>query len=131
MIQIADIKTGKDASGKHIDTQIIFYIDRDKVTCHCYNTTQLILVNGHGYRRLIDEFLKPFFESKSALCLDEISEFNEQALVSLGSKTVKRSNVKHAGGSTSLWCTKCDYAAKSRVAQEISQPSQFPLKRLS
>ena len=95
-----------------IDTQIIFYIDRDKVTCHCYNTTQLILVHGHGYKRLIDEFLKPFFESKIAMCLDEISDFNEQALVSLGSKTVKRSNVKHAGGSTSLWCTKCDYATK-------------------
>ena len=31
VIRIADIKTGKDASGKHIDTQVIFFIDRDKV----------------------------------------------------------------------------------------------------
>ena len=116
IIKIADAKVGNDVSGKHIDTQIIFFIDRDKVTCHCYNTTQRILVNGHGYARLIEVFLKPFFMSKISMNLDEIEQFNEHALDTLGSKKVKRSNVKHFGGSTSLWCTKCDYAAKSRVA---------------
>ena len=116
IIKIADIKTGVDASGNQVDTQIIFFIDRDKVTCHFYNTTQRILVNGHGYARLIEVFLKPFFESKIALNLEDIKNFNEHALDTLGPKRVKRSDVRYTGGSTSLWCTKCDFAAKSRVA---------------
>ena len=60
VVKIADVKTGKDVSGKHIDTQIVFFSNRDKIVLHCYNTTQLILVNGHGYSDFIQMFLKPF-----------------------------------------------------------------------
>ena len=48
IIQIGGIRSGKDSSGKFVDSQIVFLSDRDKVTCHFYNTTQKILVNGHG-----------------------------------------------------------------------------------
>ena len=50
--------------GNHIDTQVVFYVNRDKVVLHCYNTTQLILVNGHGYLNLVEALLKPYFEAK-------------------------------------------------------------------
>ena len=60
-VSIASVKTGKEINGKHIDTQIIFFANRDKVVCHFYNTTQLIMCNGHGYANLIEIFLKPFF----------------------------------------------------------------------
>ena len=114
-VTIADVKTGKDITGKHIDTQIVLFLNRDKVVLHCYNTTQLILVNGHGYAKLIEMFLIPFFESKVNINNVEIDTFNKNALETLGSRMVKRSDVKYKGGPTYLWCTKCDFAAKSRT----------------
>ena len=72
VVKIADIETRKEATGKHIDTLIVFYANGGKVVCHFYNTTQLILVNGHGYANLVNTFLKPFFESKVALNIDRI-----------------------------------------------------------
>ena len=30
-VKIADLKTGKDVGGKHIDTQVIFFLNRDKM----------------------------------------------------------------------------------------------------
>ena len=124
IVRIADVKTGKDIGGKHIDTQIVFFANRDKVVLHCYNTTQLILVNGHGYAKLIEMFLKPYFESKIQMNLNEINVFNENALSSLGSKTVKRSDVKYTGGPTHLWCTRCDFAAKSRTSLQKHKKSE-------
>ena len=124
IVRIADVKAGRDIGGKHIDTQIVFFANRDKVVLHCYNTTQLILVNGHGYAKLIQMFLKPYFEYKIQMNINEIKVFNENALSSLGSKTVKRSNVKYAGGSTHLWCTRCDFAAKSRTSLQKHKKSE-------
>ena len=115
-VQIADVKMGKDVGGKHIDTQVVFFSNRDKVVLHCYNTTQLILVNGHGYAKFISMFLKPYFESKINLNREIIIKFNDSALETLENKKIKRSNVKYTRGPTHLWCTKCDFAAKSRPA---------------
>lgn len=115
-VRIVDMKTGKDVGGKHIDTQVIIFMNRDKVVLHCYNTTQLILVNGHGYSKLIDAFLKPYFEFKISMKVEEIKEFNETILSTFGNKTVKRSNVKYTGSPTFLWCTRCDFAAKSKAS---------------
>ena len=92
IVKIADVKTGKDIGGNHIDTQIVFFFNRDKVVLHCYNTTQLILTNGHGYTKLIEEFLKPYFESKISINMDDILKFNENALDVLGNKTTGRLN---------------------------------------
>ena len=116
IVRIADVKTGKDVGGKHIDTQIVFFSNRDKVVLHCYNTTQLILVNGHGYADFIKVCLKPFFEAKIKMNEEDIVRFNANVLDTLGSKRVKRSDVKYTGGATFLWCTRCDFAAKSRTA---------------
>ena len=82
----------------------MFFANIDKIVLHCYNTTQLILVNGHGYAKLIDVFLKHYFESTISLNIEAITKFNEAAFDVLRSKTVKRSNVKYAGaqGVTSL-----------------------------
>ena len=48
--------------------------------------------------------------------MEEIQKFNEYTLETQGAKRVKRSDVKYTGGSTFLWCTRCDFAAKSRTA---------------
>ena len=115
-IKVADVKIGKDTGGKNVDSKVVFFSNRDKIVCHFYNTTTLCLVNGHGYNKFINNFLKPYFESRIAMNLEEIKDYNEQALQVLINKADKRSNLKHTSGSTSLWCTKCDYAAKSRAA---------------
>ena len=41
-IKIADLKTGKGMTGKSIDSQVVFYFNDEKVTLHCFNTSQLI-----------------------------------------------------------------------------------------
>ena len=112
IIKIGGIKEGKESNGLSVDCQIIFFLNREKVVCHFYNTTQRILVNGHGYRSFINIFLKPFFTSKIDSSLTEIQAFNDMALDKLGNKSVKRSTVKYKGG-TPFTCKSCDFAAKS------------------
>ena len=46
-LRVACVKSGFEAGAKHVDTQIVFFINREKVTCYFYNTTLIILVNGH------------------------------------------------------------------------------------
>ena len=55
-VKIGGIIQGKEANGKHVNTQVVFYVDRDKIVCHLYNTTQLIMVNGHGYKNSLTFF---------------------------------------------------------------------------
>ena len=114
-VKLASVKTGRDVVGKHVDTQIVFFFDREKAVCHFYNTTQLILVNGHGYIKFVEEFLRPYFESKIAMNIRNITTFNEQALEVLGSKKVKRASVRYKGGST-YPCGRCDFAAQTITA---------------
>ena len=115
VVKIASVDIGKEGGGKHIDTVVVFYADKDKVVCHLYNTTQLILVNGHGYARLIEIFLKPFFESKISFNIPDIDDYNKQVLQTLGSKQVKRSTVKYKSGS-SFPCRECDFSARTLIA---------------
>jgi len=83
-IRVASVKSGQEVSGLHIDTQIVFFINRQKAVCHFYNTTQRIMINGHGYRNLVSDFLIPFFEKKITDYIHEIDKFNEQAEAELG-----------------------------------------------
>ena len=114
-IRIGGIKEGKENKGKHVNTQVVFLADRDKIVCHLYNTTQLILVNGHGYKKFVDLFLKPFLESKINSCLDDIEEFNNQVVKNLGPKTVKRADIKLKKGPL-FPCHNCDFISKSAQA---------------
>ena len=63
IIRVIGIKSGKDANGMHVVSQVVFYVNTYKIVCHFYNTTQLILVNGNGYKKFINIFLNPFFEA--------------------------------------------------------------------
>ena len=107
-IKVGGVKYGKENTGKHVNTKVVFFADREKVVCHFYNTTQLILINGHGYKKFIDLFLKPFLVSK----IYEIEQFNDDVIKKLGPKTVKRNDIKLKRG-PSFPCHSCDFAAKS------------------
>ena len=93
-IRIDTVKTGTEASGKHTDTQIVFFVNGCKAVCHFYNTTQLIMVNGTGYKSLVYDFLAPFFEAKIDSVKSEIKLVNEQALQNLNGKSIKRGDMK-------------------------------------
>ena len=112
VVKIASVELGRESAGKHIDTVIVFFVNRDKVVCHMYNTTQLILVKGHGYANLIEIFVKLFFESKISFNMEEIASYNIEILQTLGAKQVKRSTVKYKSGS-SFPCKACDLSAHS------------------
>ena len=114
-VKVAGVKAGIDASGNTVDTQIVFYGDREKIVCHMYHTTQLILVNGHGYKKFINIFLKPFFQSKINSCLEQINIYNGEVLIKLGINTVKRSSVRYKKGSP-FPCELCEFAAKTLSA---------------
>ena len=117
IIKVGGIKSGNDKNGMHVVSQVVFYVDRDKVVCHLYNTTQKILVNGHGYKRLIDIFLKPFFQSKVESCSREIENLNKEVSEKYGSKTVKRSSVKYSREPVHISaCNVCNSTFKSLSA---------------
>lgn len=40
-VKLASVKTGRDVVGKHVDTQIVFFFDREKAVCHFYNKRSL------------------------------------------------------------------------------------------
>ena len=64
-VRVASVNLGKDASDmKYVDAKVEFLVGKGKITCHFYNTTQRILINGHGYKNLSEFFLKPFFVSE-------------------------------------------------------------------
>ena len=128
-IRVATVKFGTEANGKHVDTQIIFFVDRYKVVCHFYNATQLILVNGVGYAKLVDEFLQPYFKAKVETNLKNIEAYNQHALETLGVKQVKRSSVKYKGGST-FPCSRCDFAAKTLKALGKHKTSEHSISVL-
>ena len=112
IIKVGGVKSAKESSGKHVNSKVVFFADRDKVVCHLYNTTQLILINGHGYKKFIDLFLKPFFVSKTSECIEEIEQVNDEVVRKFGSKTVKRTDIKFKRG-LSFPCHGCDFSAKS------------------
>ena len=112
LIKVGGIKSGRDANGMHVVSKVVFYVDRNKVVCHLYNTTQRIMVNGKGYEKLTEIFLKPLFQSKVDFYQKEINVLNEEVLKKFGPKVVKRSDVKFKEGS-SYPCFRCDLIFKS------------------
>ena len=125
IVKIRGMKSGKDTTGKNVVSQVVFLVDGSKIVCHFYNTTLLILVNGHGYQRFIDIFLKPFFQAKVNACPEEIQSLNQEVIEKC-SKTVKRSTVKYKGGS-SFPCNQCDHACKNLSALKKHKISDHSL----
>ena len=42
VVRVGGTKSGKDSKGWIVDSQIVFFGNRDKIVCHLYNTTQHI-----------------------------------------------------------------------------------------
>ena len=111
IVKVSGVKLGKECNGKHVNTQIVFYANRDKIVCHLYNTTQLILINGNGYQKFVNIFLKPFFESMINESLEAIENMNDEVSAKLVMRTVKRLTVKLKR--VAHTCHNCNYAGKT------------------
>ena len=68
-VKVNEFRAGKDLNDKHFDTKIVFLVNAQKVTMHCYNSTQNIMVNGSIYVEFIEKFLRPFFKNDALLLL--------------------------------------------------------------
>ena len=97
VIKVIGIKSGKDTNGMCVTSQVVFYSNSDKVVLHLYNTTQRILVNGHGYENFVEIFLKPFFLSKVQAYPQEIQRINEEVSQKFGAKAMTKPSVKKKG----------------------------------
>ena len=113
LIKVGGIKSGKDTNGMHVVSKAVFYLDKDKVVCHLYNTTQRIMGNGRGYKKFTEMFLRPLFQSKVDSYCKEIKVLNEEVAKKFGPRFVKRSDVKFKEGSA-YPCFRCDLTFKSQ-----------------
>ena len=143
VIKIQSVDSGTEKSSKQVDTIISFTVNEEKAVAHLYHTTQLIMINGPGYRSLAYEFLAPFFESKIGSCVVEIELFNKQTLDDLHPSkpiqtrsTVMRSKISKVSGVFS--CSKCSFSTKSvtalakhskneHISESITKSNPIPL----
>ena len=56
-VKVNEFRVGKELNDKHVDTKIVFLVNSQKVTMHCYNSTQNIMVNGSIYVEFTEKFL--------------------------------------------------------------------------
>ena len=127
-IMVGGVKAGRENNGKTVNNQIVFYADRSKIVCHLYNTTQLILVNGHGYKKFVDTFLMPFFTTRAQENAKELVQFNDEVITKLAPRTVKRSDIKFKKSST-FTCNFCEFAAKSISTLNKHKANEHTLKQ--
>ena len=132
-VRVASVNLGKDASDmKYVDAKVEFLAGKGKITCHFYNTTQRILINGHGYKNLSEFFLKPFFVCEIDNHKDDIPKANIDIIeqFDLKNKSVKRSSVKFSGRS-SISCNKCDHVSKSFSALNKHKQINHSIQNIS
>ena len=48
-IQVREYQDGKDMAGRHIDSKIVLYVNKEKIVVHSYNSTQKVMVSGSNY----------------------------------------------------------------------------------
>ena len=85
-IMVNEFRAGKELNDKHFDTKIVFLVNKQKVTMHCYNSTQNIMVNGSIYQQFIEKFLEPFFENNVEKMKLKIDEYDKAVITTLNAK---------------------------------------------
>ena len=108
-ISVNNVKNGSEAGELHVDTLITFMINGEKAVGHFYNTTQRVMLNGHGHAKFVDEFLGPYFKAKVEMNAKEINEYNTQFLenLDLPHNSVRSKN------SGSFKCKQCNFVSKT------------------
>ena len=117
-VKVNSVVFGREASDmKYVDAKVVLTTGKDRIVCHFYNTTQRVLINGHGYKKIVNSLLTPLFAEKIELLKEEIKKANSEITENFDSKakSVKRSTVKY-NGRTPFSCSECDHASKSLSA---------------
>ena len=86
-ISRGEVTPGYDENMKHVEAIVRFYANGNKVTVTCYNTTQRIKVEGKGYLKFIEQFLKPFLIDKlNRIDPNKIDNYNKEVIAALSGK---------------------------------------------
>ena len=81
------VSPGYDENMKHVEAIVRFYFEGNKVTVTCYNTTQRVKVEGRGYVKFLEQFLKPFLmERLSRTDPNKIDRYNKEVIAALSGK---------------------------------------------
>ena len=110
--KVLEFRAGKELNDKHFDTKIVFLVNTKKVTMHCYNSTQNIMVNGSCYLEFVDKLLEPFFLTNVAKRKVEINEYDKTVISSLNArgrplKARSVRNIRSAIQQVDFKCKKC------------------------
>ena len=111
-VKVNEFRAGKDLNEKHFDTKIVFLVNAQKVTMHCYNSTQNIMVNGSIYVEFIEKFLQPFFQTNVDKKQAQIKEYDKTVIKSLNArgrplKARSVKNIRSVIQQVDFICTKC------------------------
>ena len=91
-IKILEVEAGRENQGQHMDTKIVIFADDGRFTLHAYNGTQNLMVQGKNYDRFTKTCLQPFFKREIENNVENIDNFNNQVIDTLGGKkAIKRS----------------------------------------
>ena len=130
-VKIASVKSGSEATGMHVDTQITFFINGEKAVCHCYNTTQRIMVNAQGHVNFVEKFLAPYFKSKIDLDISQIAEYNDKVLNTLVEEKRTQNNSSHtknAGSTVTYSCKQCDFVSNTVTSLAKHSKTEHAIK---
>ena len=115
-VKVCSVVFGREASDmKYVDAKVVLTTGKDKIVCHFYNTTQRVLINGNGYKKIVNSLLTPLFSEKIKMLKEEIKKTNSEITDNFDSKakSVKRSSVKYNARS-SFSCNGCDHVSTNR-----------------
>ena len=111
--KVQEFRAGKDLNDKHFDTKLVFLVNTKKVTMHCYNSTQNIMVNGSIYMEFVERLLEPFFLTNVEKRKVQINEYDKMVINSLNArgrplKARSIKNIRSVIQQVDFKCKKCD-----------------------
>ena len=86
-IQIVEVVPGYDGNNKHMETLIKFCVNGEKISVCCYNSTQRVKIEGHGYLDFMSKFLRPLFvEMLQNIDPTVLEKYNKGVIAALSGK---------------------------------------------
>ena len=111
-VKVNEFRAGKDLNEKHFVSKIVFLVNSQKVTMHCYNSTQNIMVNGSIYVEFTEKFLQPLFRTNVDKNKAQIKDYDMTVISSLSArgrplKARSVKNIRSVIQQVDFTCKKC------------------------
>ena len=133
-VQIVEMDSGKDSSGKHVDTKLVLMVDKSRIVLHSYNSKQKLMVQGQNYEKFALNCLEPFFKKKIDETIDQIKTINDEIKESLSNKeSSKIEKVFNCPQCEIESCSKADlkmHIKSCHTKPSISSPPKHKIPRV-